>query len=101
MAVAAEDAAEAEEAVLLGGLAVAAEGGLLGGPACVLLPVVHLLEEQRGFLLVDKGEASDAVLDLEGVEEGAVLVVGPRVEDLLVPYHASVGRLSCQLGRAE
>ena len=78
VAVATEDAAEAEESVLVGGgLAAAAEGGLLRGAARVLLPVLHLLQEERGLLLVDEGEAGDAVFYLEGVEKGAILVVGP------------------------
>ena len=60
--VAAEYAAEPQEAVLVGrGLTVSAEGRLPRGPARVLLPVVHLLEEQRGLLLIDKGQAGDTV----------------------------------------
>ena len=59
----------------------------------VLLAVVDLLLERLGLLLVGEGEGGQAVLELEGVEEDAVLVVGEVVVDLLVPDDATVGRL--------
>lgn len=95
VAVTAEDAAEAEKAVLVGSrLTASAKGCLFRRPARVLLPVLHLLKEEGGLLFVDKGQAGEALLNLKGVEEGAVLVVVPRVEDFLVPYHASVRGLA-------
>lgn len=64
--------------------------GLLAG---VLLPLIHLLLELLGLLLVDEGEAGETFFQLEGVEEGAVLIVGEGVVDFLVPDDASIGRL--------
>lgn len=58
--------------------------------ARVLFPVVHLLQELLGFLLVDKGQAGEAVLELERMEEDAVLIVVPGLINLLVPDDASV-----------
>jgi hypothetical protein len=60
--------------------------------ARVLLPLVHLLLEGARLLLVDKRQAGHALLELEGMEEGAVLVVLERVVDLLVPDHPSIRR---------
>lgn len=82
-----EDAAQ--QAVFVTGVGArggAAERSGLGGLACVLLALVHLFLELLGLLLIDKAEAGHAVLELEGVEEGPVLVVAPRVEYLLIPY---------------
>ena len=59
----------------------------------ILLAVVDLLLEGLGLLLVGEGEGGQAVLELEGVEEDAVLVVGEVVVYLLVPDDATVGRL--------
>lgn len=64
-----------------------------GRLARVLFPVVHLFLELLGLLLVCEAQASHAVFYLEGVEEGSVLVVAPRVEYLLVPDDPSHGRL--------
>ena len=58
-----------------------------------LLPIVHLLPELFGFLVVGEGETGEAAFELEGVEEDAVLVIGEGVVDLLIPYYASTGRL--------
>ena len=55
----------------------------------VLFAVVELLLERLGLLLVGKRQAGEAVLELKGVEEDAVLVVGEGVIDLLVPNDAS------------
>jgi hypothetical protein len=89
--------ARAEEtsqaAVLLGGLGASAKGRGSRGLAGVLLAVVHLLLELLGLLLIDETQASQTVLELKSVEEGAVLVVGPRVEDFLIPDDATMGRL--------
>lgn len=52
---------------------------------CILLPIVHLLLERLGLLLVGEGEACQAVFELEGVEEDAILVISKGVVDLLVP----------------
>lgn len=52
----------------------------------VLFAVVELLLERLGLLLVGKRQAGETVLELKGVEEDAVLVVGEGVVDLLVPY---------------
>jgi hypothetical protein len=66
-----------------------AEGLVLGVLVGVLLAVLELLLEGPGLLLVGKRQASQAVLELEGVEEDAVLVVGKGVIDLLVPDDAA------------
>lgn len=57
----------------------------------ILLALVHLLLKRLGLLLVGKGEAGEALFQLKGVEEGAVLVVGEGVVDLLIPDDAAVG----------
>lgn len=88
-----KDTTKTEETMLVGGLAVAAEGGSFGSPARVLLSVLHLLEEEGSLFLVDKRKAGEAVFDLEAMKEGAILVVGPCVEDLLVPNYSPVRRL--------
>jgi hypothetical protein len=59
----------------------------------VLFAVVELLLERPGLLLVGERQASQTVLELESVEEDAVLVVGEGVVYLLVPYYASPCRL--------
>lgn len=66
----------------------------LGVPVRILLPVVHLLQKLPRLLLVCKGQASQAVLELKGVEEGPVLVVGKSVVYFLVPYYPSASGLS-------
>lgn len=75
-------------------LGCASERSLAGSLAGVLFPVVHLLEELLGLLLIHEGQAGQAFLELKGVEEDAVLVVIPSVEDLLVPNHPPVSGLS-------
>ena len=80
-----------------------AEGLVLGVLVGVLFAVVDLLLERLRFLLVGEREAGPAVLQLEGVEEDAILVVGEGVVYLLVPDDATVGRLqavSMPLGRS-
>lgn len=68
-----------------------------GGPARVLLAVIHLLLELFGFLLVHKAQSSQAFLELEGVEEGPVLIIMPCVENLLIPDDAAGGWLERQV----
>lgn len=68
-----------------------AKGLVAGVLVGVLLAVVHLLLEGAGLLLVGEGEGGQAAVDLKGVEEDAVLVVGELVVDLLVPQHAALG----------
>ena len=70
-----------------------AKGLALGVLVGVLFAVVELLLECSGFFLVGKGQASQAVLELECMEEYAVLVVREGVVDLLVPNDASGLRL--------
>jgi len=67
----------------------------LGLPVGVLFPVVHFLLELLGLLLVDKGQASQTLLKLKGVEEDAILVVVPRIVDFLIPHDAAIARLLC------
>lgn len=78
-----------------------AKGRLLGGLARILLPVVHLLQELLRLFLVDEGKPCKAFFELEGVKEDAILVVVPRIVDLLVPYNSSITglQLTCQLRR--
>lgn len=97
MAVPAKDATEAKQAMLLGGLAVSAEGGCLGCAARVLLAVLHLFEKEGSLLLVDKGEAGETILNFKAVEKGSVLVISPGVKDLLIPENPSVRRLFCRI----
>lgn len=85
----------AQQAVLLLVMGAAAERGGSCALARILFTVVHLLLELLGLLLVDEAQPGETVLQLECVEEGPVLVVGPRVEYLLVPDDATIGRLEC------
>lgn len=85
-----EDSPESEEAVLLRWLAAASKGRCLCSSARVPLPFLHLLHEKMGLLLVDEGQAGEAFFYFKGVEKGSILVVGPRLEDFLVPYYAPV-----------
>lgn len=75
-------------------LGCASEWCLAGSLAGVLFPVVHLLEELLGLLLVHEGQTGQTLLELKGMEEDAVLVVAPSVEDLLIPNHSPVSGLS-------
>lgn len=85
-----------EESVMLvmAGSWGTAEWSFLCSPACVLFPFVNFLQELLRLLLVDKGQAGETVLKLEGVEKDAVLVVAPVLKDLLVPDYTTVSRLS-------
>jgi hypothetical protein len=82
-----------EQAARLDRVTMAVKGGVSRGLACVLFPLVHLLLELPSLLLVHKGQAGEALLELKGVEKGAVLVVPPGVEYLLVPDDATTSRL--------
>jgi len=74
----------------------ASKGCLDCSLACVLFPVIHLLQELLGLLLVNEGQTRQAVFKLESVEEDTILVVPPCVVNLLIPYHTSVsGLFSC------
>ena len=64
-----------------------------GSFACVLLPIIHLLLELFGLLLVNKRQSCQTFLKLKRVKERSILVVVKRVIDLLVPYHTSIGTL--------
>lgn len=86
-----KEAAE-EAASLVMVLGCSAERGVLGGFGSVLFPVVHLLLELPGLFLVDKGQASPAFLELEGVEEGPIGIVRPCLEDFLIPYDTPIAR---------
>lgn len=68
----------------------ASEGRPERGLASILFPVVHLLEKLFGLLLVHEGEPRQALLQLKGVKEDAVLVIAPCVKNLLVPYDPSI-----------
>lgn len=79
--------------VSVGCRSTAAGGYAKGLALCVLvgilLAVVELLLEGPSLLLVGKRQAGQAVLELERVEEDAVLVVREGVVDLLVPDDAA------------
>lgn len=62
---------------------------LFGG---VLFPVVHLLLELLRLLFVNEAEPGEAFLHFEGMEKGAVMVVTPRIKDLLIPNNSSRSR---------
>lgn len=61
--------------------------------AGVLFPLVHFLLELLCLLLVDEAQGRHTFFQLKGVEEGPILVVDPRVEQLLIPYHSLHSRL--------
>jgi hypothetical protein len=74
----------------LGGAGSRGEG--LGSSVLVsiLLPIVDLLLESLGLLLVCKRQSCEAVLEFEGMKECPVLVVLEVFVDLLIPDDASV-----------
>jgi hypothetical protein len=76
------------------GILLTAEAGLrgstrerlaLGRFVRILLPLIHLLLKLLCLLFICKAQTCKTILQLESVEERAVLVVGERVVDLLVP----------------
>lgn len=56
----------------------------------ILLPLIHLLLELLRLLLVGERQAGETLLELESVEECAVLVVLEGIVDLLIPYDAAI-----------
>lgn len=58
-----------------------------------LFSIVHLLLERLRFLFIGKDQAGKTALDVEGVEECAVLVEGEGLVQFLVPDDAVVGGL--------
>jgi hypothetical protein len=54
----------------------------------MLLTLLHLLNERLGLFLVGERQTRRAVLELESMEERAVLVVREIIVDFLVPNHS-------------
>lgn len=75
----------------MGWLGTSTEGCRLCSSACILLSLIHLLLELFGLLFVDKAQTSQAFFKFEGMKKGPVLVVVPRIENLLVPDNSSIG----------
>lgn len=59
------------------GVAASAKGSRLCSLTSILFPIIDLLLELLSFFLIDEGEAGEAVLQLESMEKGPVLVVAP------------------------
>lgn len=76
----------------MGWLGTSTEGCRLCSSACILLSLIHLLLELFGLLFVDEAQTSQAFFEFEGMEKGSVLVIVPRIENLLVPDNSSIGR---------
>jgi hypothetical protein len=55
--------------------------------------LMHFLDEGLSLFLVHEGKSSRAVLELEGMEEGAILVISETIVYFLVPDDSSTGRL--------
>jgi hypothetical protein len=53
----------------------------------MLFTLLHLLNERLGLFLVGERQTRGAVLELESMEESAVLVVREIIIDFLVPNH--------------
>jgi hypothetical protein len=86
--------------IVLVGAATTAKGLVPCVLVCVLLAFIHFLLELLRFLLVSKRQASQTVLELEGVKEGTVLVVLEGVIDFLVPDNTTVRGLQMWLVEA-
>lgn len=56
----------------------------------ILLPLVDLFFELSRLFLVHKGQPGHALLQLEGMEECAILIVLKRIVDFLIPYDPAV-----------
>lgn len=82
--------------IVLASTASAAERLVSRILVCVFLAFIHLLLELLRFLFIRERQAGQAILELKGMEEGAVLVVLECVVDFLVPYDAAIGWL-CDL----
>lgn len=67
----------------------AAKGCLFRRSACILLSLIHLLLELLGLLFVDEAQPSQAFLEFESMEESTVLIVMPRIENLLIPDNSA------------
>lgn len=63
-----------------GSLRRASKRCLQRGLARVLLPVIHLLQELFGLLLVHKGQPRQTLFQLKRMKKDTVLVVTPCVE---------------------
>jgi hypothetical protein len=59
--------------------------------ARILLSTVHLLLELLCLLLIHEAQPCKTVLQFKGVEERPILIIVPRIVDLLVPDDAPVG----------
>lgn len=75
--------------MLVSRLSAAAERCLFRSSTCVLLSFVHLLLKLLGLLFVDETQPSQTFLQLERVKEGAVLIVVPGIENLLIPNNSA------------
>lgn len=82
-------------------LRASAEWCRASGLAGVLLAIVHFLLELLRLLFVDKAQRGQAIFQVEGVEEGTVLVIAPCVEDLLIPEDTATRRLERLLARLD
>lgn len=56
----------------------------------ILLPLINLLLELLCLFLIRKAETRKTVLELESVEERAILVVGECVVNLLIPQNTTI-----------
>jgi hypothetical protein len=59
----------------------------------VLLSVIHFLLESLRLLLIGERKCGQAVLELEGVEKHAVLVVAEGIVYFLIPNDTAAGWL--------
>lgn len=59
----------------------------------ILFSIIHLFHEGFGFLLVHKGQTCETFFCFESMEECSILVVGPCIIYLLIPYDTSIQRL--------
>lgn len=71
---------------------MSAEGSVSGSFAGIPFPLVHLLLELLGLLLIHKRQACQAFLEFESMEKGSVLVILPGVVDLVIPNDSSASR---------
>lgn len=60
---------------------------------CIFFSRLNLITKRPSFLLVGEGETSHTVFELEGVEEGSVVVIFEPLVELLVPENAFVALL--------
>lgn len=62
--------------------------------AGVLLAIIHLLHKLLGFLLVHERQTGQTFFGLKSMKERSILVIGPSIVYLLIPYYAPSSRLS-------